>query len=116
VREIKFRLWDRNRKKMIFGPTDDNPNASWVLAAASLSKCEPMQFTGLKDKNGKEIYSGDIVSLSKDTWFAKRPMIEAVEITNYKIKPFEADVNPWHIPSEEWEVIGNIHENPELLK
>lgn len=55
TREIKFRAWDKRYNKMLIPPAINNPEIEdneWVL----------MQFTGLKDKSGKEIYEGDILS------------------------------------------------------
>jgi len=73
-----------------------------------------MQFTGLTDKNGKEIYEGDIVEsvdeLSNDQYQVDdRVFTEAVELKAGAFYPV------CNMPSEEFEVIGNIHENPELL-
>ena len=77
-----------------------------------------MQFTGLKDKNGKEIYEGDIVKTNET--FSKN-IIKKVE---WIIKISGWNIHPEHIgkkPTEKMhcshlEVIGNIYENPELLK
>ncbi|MFA5652471.1 MAG: YopX family protein, partial [Candidatus Paceibacterota bacterium] len=67
-----------------------------------------MQFTGLLDKNGKEIYEGDIVIMKHPD---KDKILAKFEI----VIDFENDcVDGWR--SEQLEVIGNIYENPELLK
>lgn len=124
-REIKFRIWDVENKEMLkvreldFEPTfyggriairPDQYNDYFDTEDMIL-----MQYTGLHDKNGKEIYEGDIVEItrpcilergevkfingcfdikSKDTLL----MLYQCEINNFKLK-----------------VIGNIYDNPELL-
>jgi len=64
MREIKFRAWDKERKTML-SPDDLchlEGNVSKALKESS-PHLELMQFTGLKDKNNREIYEGDIVKL-----------------------------------------------------
>ena len=69
---------------------------------------ELMQFTGLLDKNGKEIYEGDILKYRGKLSFNDPPFV--VEWQNDDARWTE------FYPSNNFEVIGNIYENPELLK
>ena len=76
------------------------------------------QFTGLKDKNGKEIYEGDILSLP--SWRPKEMQICFIEggfcLAN-KAGEFVGDIHYiQHGGIPDAEVIGNIYENPDLLK
>jgi len=104
-REIEFRAWEHDRKKMCYG-------YQYNIGDAEQNKYPLMQFTGLKDKNGKEIYEGDIVSHlhSADTCvvvFQKETaMFLAEEIGDEKLGFGIEDVT---------EVIGNIYENADLL-
>jgi hypothetical protein len=108
MREIKFRAWDGD-KKIITQPQDLSCcRSSWSWLG--LKDMPLMQYTGLKDKNGKEIYEGDIcfidniqnfeVIWSRIGFWFKREDGELFVLT----------------PQNAWiEVIGNIYENPELL-
>jgi hypothetical protein len=97
-REIKFRAWQDN--KMIVSPI--NSNYGLARFFGFLYEDAPlMQFTGLHDKNGKEIYEGDIVQYADE--------IRAVEWRG-AAWGYSNVMYPHKI-----EVIGNIFENPDLL-
>lgn len=107
MREIKFRAWPKygSEKKMIHTPQQGYGWGYWGDCVFGKGEYEIMQFTGLKDKNGKEIYEGDII---------KEIDGEIREVEGPDFYPFQdcvAAVDP-----EESEIIGNIYENPELLK
>ena len=97
-REIKFRAWNKNDETFTYFDLND--------------QVEPMgrpitQFTGLKDKNGKEIYEGDLI---KADWHWEEP----VEV---ELGPFWFhEMIEYGLDGKNFEVIGNIYENPELLK
>jgi uncharacterized phage protein (TIGR01671 family) len=70
-------------------------------------------YTGLKDKNGKEIYEGDILDFDESEWGGKfKPEVITFDkiIGKWELCGTVGDVEQWR------KIIGNIHENPELLK
>jgi uncharacterized phage protein (TIGR01671 family) len=123
-RVIKFRAWVKQFDKMI----NDAFITHWNVSdgdryMVNREWCEVMQFTGLKDKNGKEIYEGDIVKFLGmsllDTEL--KELIGKVEWNNELLK-FDVVIHQGPIPDlrksyddNNFEVIGNIYENPELL-
>lgn len=117
MRPIKFRAWDKERKEMSHNPAlifDDTFGTYRIHGALASNLPVLMQYTGLKDKNSKEIYEGDILKIGNDlvevkwievgNWMGeKQPMVGFISHgTIYKDSPIE--------------VIGNIYENPELLE
>lgn len=156
MRELKFRIWDRQAKAWaendcslhcfsnwqidpftgqltdFVGAIDGdhetrynaNPAPDYYFRGSEIVN-EPryvvVQFTGLKDKNGKEIYEGDIVNAEKEAFDSRYK-------TNYRTDKYTGVIR-WHhsywsigeyklfvMNNESFEIIGNINENPELLE
>ena len=101
MREIKFRAWNEAENKMYYEIEDIRPRYKIYL----------MQYTGLKDKNGKEIYEGDIIEHTIYRFAV--PNITPLDRTTYWDETITDD---WMSMSDvDWEIIGNIYENKELL-
>lgn len=135
TRSIKFRAWDKEAKEYYYDAeyTYDFQCSSRGCNAESFGEAleyperyEVEQYTGLKDKNGKEIYEGDIMAQTLiDDPFTKKYPIYVVrwdgEFLSWALKDVSGDDGndtDLHFFIEEWkkcEVIGNIHENSELL-
>lgn len=131
TREIKFRAWDKDVKEMfrvtILSFKDDKPfTLSGRGGSTSAETCELMEYTGLKDKNGNEIYEGDILSVDGKNYFVawdNGNLQWIVKTSMSLITPFrmgtpESDIELWAVVEDgpETFVIGNIYENQELLK
>ena len=121
-REIKFRAWSKATEKMMdwdFIKSHGNLNKLLCLGHVKV-----MQFTGLTDKNGKEIYEGDIIRLR--TNFLKNAKKEEPEDYSehiYTVTFFDGmfalcrglPFNNGFVTGGVIEIIGNVFENPELL-
>ena len=159
MREIKFRAWLKKEMQMGY-PSHlkvGHPEGVFEITVPfeeslrtfrklhSIDQFDLMQFTGLHDKNGKEIFEGDILRVkwsikneSPDSEWKAEEHIAGVEWSHpgwkirwsYFSKPFEIDGNKelcwyddYHRSNQpgafhkltEFEVLGNIYENPELL-
>jgi len=139
MREIKFRAWDKSNKKMFYGCTGfefegDGCVYLNVIQADFGASHEPIieQYTGLKDRNGKDIYEGDVIQTyfsfspgdagygvsqspfvvkwdhKRVAYRAKKPKTKGLHLLDV-VDFFQAQSNLY-------EAIGNIHESPELLE
>lgn len=122
-REIKFRVWVITEKK--WGEFETFIGHHYTGLETN-DDCIVLQFTGLKDKNGREIYEGDIIKqhhgyidMEKQDW------VGAVYFGSYCSKGNDMYETGWFMKTnfqnlgfkihKDCEIIGNIFENPELL-
>lgn len=141
MRELKFRVWIKDEERY-YDESDEesytivpNGNVTYTSEAYeedgvfytdttnATNNVVVEQYTGLKDKNGKEIYEGDVVHYTEkiapnksSTYEVYYDQLHAM----YALSPVDGkiDVGEFYgyIMRQQYEVIGNIHENPELLE
>ena len=112
MKEIKFRAWVNEKLEYdIIWPYIEDVQLQEFF---NDERFKLMQYTGLKDKQGKEIYEGDIVELQEKHWSLSWGPVEVVSFENGCFYPW--GIGDWEYPSEAYLVIGNIYENPELMK
>ena len=127
MRDIKFRVWDNERNAMLNSKSVDIDFFEGKIEITSdtirydevytdeIKDFELMQYIGLEDKNGREIYEGDIITITLDTG---NVITGSVGMNNgqWSIKYYDryySLVSIWYEIKPE--VIGNIYENPELI-
>lgn len=123
MRSIKYKAWDKTQKRWMTEKEIGSYNfATNVSEYAGVSWCG---FTGLHDKNGKEIWEGDILSISQtyepndSEKFENCKAIVSFSNGSFRTDFFNSILNQKYCDgSGNWivEVLGNIHEHPDLLK
>ena len=113
-REIKFRAWDGSKMQYDFGYINVTSGNAVTWSEDEYKNWIVMQFTGLKDKNGKEIYEDDIIKYSDKT-YAKNDIIKYKVIYRQGIFMI-GNEQPLCYGNKSIEIIGNIYENKDLLK
>ena len=129
MREIKFRAWDKKKGQFVTVynlPIEGSiADLKWSLKPED-ENIILMQFTGLHDKNGKEIWEGDVVNVTRDLVAKISPAIGVIKyfgdhfgisdrVEGHHTSLYDVAYSKcfyWH----DVEVLGNIYENPELLK
>lgn len=127
MRNIKFRIWDIQAKEIVKVPQlsfgDDGLSLTisvWLKTPQGYDivlvvgeNCNLMQFTGLFDKNGKEIYEGDVVSFLSGKYEVIFKLgafvLKSIKYPDACLGKFERTKN------SQIEIIGNIYENPEIV-
>ncbi|MDU6797134.1 MAG: YopX family protein [Streptococcus agalactiae] len=120
---LRFRAWLKKEQKM----DNEIDHISWledelycigdgITYMVSAEDLVLMQSTGLKDKNGKEIFEGDIVKMSKDV-YSEPTYYEVVRHRGgaYRLESKKHGCELW-LRHADCEVVGNVYENPELLE
>ena len=137
MREIKFRVWEQlngkmhyldfalyefseglNSHKFVLPPNRQGLQNPYTMM--NLDAVKVMQYTGINDSKGKEIYEGDIVKVNKLTFESSAPLPENLTVTYYGgMFQFFRGKEPLmglHLTYlDDGEIIGNIFENPELI-
>jgi len=130
MREIKFRAWNKMENSME-APYDGQELIDYI--EGMIFRCGEkmlMQYIGLKDKNGKEIYHGDLLMFKNpdsESFYEGFAVVTETETLGYDFQPIPSltieDIFMhgydssmfWHDFDNDVEIIGNIYENPELL-
>lgn len=117
-REIKFRAWQKWHEYMFTPDYIDFINGNVIIGEhdgdSRYEDIPLMQYTGLKDKNGKEIYEGDILKASNSIIkiVFKGRGYEGIYLNKEEMNELPIQNNNYL----HWQIIGNIYENPELTQ
>ena len=133
MKDIRFRAWHPDENKMYYFKNfqeiiDWQNGDPYRLDNYEYANVKYMQYTGLKDKNGKEIYEGDIVKvklykgeeekyfIGKVEYFGSNFIVDADNNSEYHVYDLDGFGIDYRYNLEDCEVIGNIYDNPELLE
>lgn len=130
MRELKLRAWD-NLEKRMRKVVSLHWRGDKLVSARLEGENEPIpiegrliieQYTGLKDKNGTEIYEGDILKFKISGKTFTRKIIYCPRLASFGVearigKIFHYTISElWQLEVSVFKVVGNVHENPELLE
>ena len=133
-REILFRGKDKATNQWVYGDYTHNEGLNTHYISRNVNNISRKvwevdpdtveQYMGQKDKNGKKIFEGDIVHLKGDGFDGKEVGIDYYRVVTFHDGSFCLSAGGWlHVPIgdyvhglEEWDIVGNITDNPELMK
>jgi len=143
MREIKFRAWadnvtrfgslhEKDEPRMVYSDDSSMEEFACFYMDSDCTTKSIMQFIGLKDKNGKEIYEGDILQFSDKIEYYRKGLLSPYINIQKKEIPEDDEKYPimrisiklpedykWLLSTEiqsYWEIIGNIHQHKDLIK
>lgn len=134
MKELKFRIWIKDEKRYYDESDEESymivPNGNVTYTSEAYEEYGVWfndttnatngviveQYTGLKDKNGKEIYEGDIVTLDGEWEVIKDTDCSVITFENGCFRVGDGYENEAGSYLSDWRVIGNVHENANLLE
>lgn len=111
-REIKFRFWLGHIRKMTY---EHSLSEIGKIIPDFTEDIVPLQYTGLKDKNGKEIYEGDVLRMSYSRDTTGKDIVVFSEVVEFQINEGTGTTGFEISFLQTSEIIGNVFENPELV-
>ena len=128
MNDVKYRAWDYKRKRMVkvlaidwehqtinceADINHEGMSGFERLYRQPLENFELLQYTGVKDKNGTEIYEGDIL---KNSFGSLYEVKWVSSMTSFMCSPLKVVYEVRHLDNLDTEVVGNVFENTELLR